>query len=110
MNLYDFVFKIGGYMCHQKPERSFFFQGYQFPICARCTGIMIGLIFGLIIGFLTFFNKFYLLVIFCLPMAFDGLIQKFTSYLSNNRRRFITGLLFGFSYIYIFVMLDKIFG
>ena len=35
----DFGKRIG---CHQKPERSFFINGYQFPVCARCTGVMIG--------------------------------------------------------------------
>ena len=28
--------------CHQMPERSFFFKGYQFPVCARCTGMIVG--------------------------------------------------------------------
>ena len=28
--------------CHQMPERSFFIRGKQFPVCARCTGVMIG--------------------------------------------------------------------
>ena len=30
--------------CHQLPERSFFFKGYQLPICARCLGIILGYI------------------------------------------------------------------
>jgi uncharacterized membrane protein len=33
------VFAIGGVICHQRPERSFFVDGYQFPVCARCTGL-----------------------------------------------------------------------
>ena len=28
--------------CHQMPERSFFYKGKQFPVCARCTGVIIG--------------------------------------------------------------------
>ena len=28
--------------CHQLPERSFFFRQYQFPVCARCCGVLIG--------------------------------------------------------------------
>jgi uncharacterized membrane protein len=27
--------------CHQRPERSFFFEGRQVPICARCFGMLI---------------------------------------------------------------------
>ena len=28
--------------CHQMEERSFSFRGYQFPVCARCTGVLLG--------------------------------------------------------------------
>ncbi|MBR6959542.1 MAG: DUF2085 domain-containing protein, partial [Clostridiales bacterium] len=31
------------------------------------------------------------------PMALDGTVQRFTDYESNNRRRLITGLLWGFA-------------
>lgn len=30
--------------CHQLPKRSLQIRGRQMPICARCTGILIGLI------------------------------------------------------------------
>ena len=34
--------KIGAKLgCHQRSDRSFFYHGYQFPICARCTGVLI---------------------------------------------------------------------
>ena len=36
--------------CHQMPERSFFYKGKQFPVCARCTGVIIGQSVALIIG------------------------------------------------------------
>jgi uncharacterized membrane protein len=35
-------FPIGRYICHQRPERSFFRHGQQLPVCARCTGLYIG--------------------------------------------------------------------
>ena len=28
--------------CHCRPDRSFFFRGRQFPVCARCTGMLLG--------------------------------------------------------------------
>ena len=34
-----FVFAVGSVICHQLPERSFFFDGRQLPVCARCTGL-----------------------------------------------------------------------
>src|SRR4051812_25109372 len=33
------VYAVGGLVCHQRPDRSFFLQGVQLPVCARCTGI-----------------------------------------------------------------------
>lgn len=33
------IFAAGGLICHQRPERSFFLDGHQFPVCARCTGL-----------------------------------------------------------------------
>ena len=44
-----------------------------------------------------------------IPMAVDGMVQKHTSYLSNNSKRVVTGLIFGFAYMYIFMMLDRMF-
>jgi uncharacterized membrane protein len=37
--LVAFVYSIGSLICHQRPERSFFLEGHQLPVCARCTGL-----------------------------------------------------------------------
>ena len=43
MKLWIKLMEIGAMTgCHQMPERSFFFKGYQFPVCERCTGLLIG--------------------------------------------------------------------
>ena len=34
-----FVYAAGSIICHQLPERSFFVDGRQLPVCARCTGL-----------------------------------------------------------------------
>ena len=39
---------IGAVICHQIPERSFFWQGHQLPVCARCTGLYVSAIAGLL--------------------------------------------------------------
>jgi uncharacterized membrane protein len=40
MNLFvTFIFAVGGVICHQRPDRSFFLDGHQLPVCARCTGL-----------------------------------------------------------------------
>lgn len=87
--------KIHLTFCHRKPERSFFWKGKQFPVCARCTGIHI--------GYLTF--PFFLLQIFTLniwwtllliaPTYIDGWAQAFLNRESNNFLRVTTGLMAG---------------
>ena len=38
-----FIYLAGSVVCHQLPERSFFWtNGTQFPVCARCTGLYLG--------------------------------------------------------------------
>ena len=34
-----FLYATGSVICHQLPERSFFLEGRQLPVCARCTGL-----------------------------------------------------------------------
>jgi len=42
------VYYSGSLICHQRPERSFWLWGAQFPVCARCTGIYAGAALGVI--------------------------------------------------------------
>lgn len=87
--------KLFSNSCHQIPERSFFIKGYQLPICARCTGLFIGYFIGV---YKKIFNK-KISIIFILIMGLDGILQLFKIIQSNNRRRFITGVLSGMSFI-----------
>ena len=80
--------------CHQMPERSFFVGKYQFPLCARCTGIVIGHSAGMAVSF--FHSLPLWSLIGTLPLMADGMIQKYTSYESTNIRRLATGILYGF--------------
>ena len=43
-----FIFAVGRVICHQRPERSFFLDGDQFPVCARCTGLYVSAAAGLV--------------------------------------------------------------
>lgn len=43
-----FAYAVGGVVCHQLPERSFFVEGHQLPVCARCTGLYLGGVVGLV--------------------------------------------------------------
>jgi uncharacterized membrane protein len=40
------LFPVGAFICHQRPERSFFIHGQQLPVCARCTGLYLGAAFA----------------------------------------------------------------
>lgn len=92
--------------CHQLPERSFFYKGKQFPVCARCTGVFIGQMSAIIAALLKIkisaFKSFFLLAI----MGFDWFIQEIHIKESTNIRRFITGIAGGFGlfslYIHVF--------
>ena len=42
------IFAAGGLVCHQRPERSFFVDGHQLPVCARCTGLYLSGALGIL--------------------------------------------------------------
>lgn len=83
------------FWCHRRPERSFFYKGRQFPVCARCTGIFAGYLVG---GYvvLAVSGTHPLAGLLCMaPLAIDGGVQLYTAYESTNLRRFFTGILAG---------------
>ena len=43
------IFLVGSVVCHQIPERSFYWAGQQLPVCARCTGLYVSGMVGLIV-------------------------------------------------------------
>ena len=93
--------------CHQMPERSFFFHKYQFPVCARCTGMILGYLLALLSQ--PFMNsKLIRLGVLCIPMALDGIIQYKTTYVSNNPKRLVTGTLFGYGFLGFIIQLIKL--
>lgn len=89
--------------CHNLCERSFKFRGYYFPICARCTGIYLGILLS--ITKVIFKYHFIFSILLLLPLIIDGLFQNFTKYKSNNIKRVFTGLLFGIGSIEMFLLL-----
>jgi len=94
--IYPKLLIVGSHMCHQLPERSFFFGIRKYPVCARCTGIHLATPLGLLASLLPVVWWAFLPLL--IPTAIDGLTQLLTSYSSTNRRRLITGLLFGLGY------------
>lgn len=92
--------------CHQMENRSFKFKGYQFPICARCTGVFIDEFIAIILIILNLNISIINSTILLLIMGFDWFIQYINILQSNNIRRLITGICGGigltFIYYYIF--------
>ena len=97
--LYRWLPRICG--CHCRADRSFFYKGWQFPVCARCTGEVLGIGFS----FLVFFGyqiPLWLAAALLAPMLLDGGIQLATAYESTNLRRLVTGFAFGFGLYALF--------
>lgn len=92
------LMEIGGCLgCHQMPERSFFYKGYQFPVCARCTGVII----SAFLATLLFIKKklpLWLCISMSTVMLIDWSLQYYEIKESTNSRRLITGLIGGFGY------------
>lgn len=93
------------YICHRKPERSFFIKGHQFPVCARCTGfysaLLIYLIYTIFYPFHPSFEMFIIGIILIIPCGIDGTTQLLGYRESNNPLRFITGIIGGFGLIIV---------
>lgn len=90
--------------CHRRTDRSFYIKGEQMPICARCTGELVGMIVALLTCFL-YRPSILVTLILMIPMVVDGFTQLLTSYESNNIKRVITGLLFGYAIVMLFVII-----
>lgn len=84
-------------VCHHHPDRSFYFYGIGNYLCARCLGILVGGLTSILVIIEKVFPQPLILIIFLIPLIFDGTIQAFTNYESTNIRRLVTGLLFGYA-------------
>ena len=106
---------VGYAICHRIPERSFFFNGRQLPLCARCTGTFLGAVLGLT-AMLVYGRRrasrlpsvpiLGMLVLFTGAWGFDGLNSYLTFfpgaphlYEPRNWLRLTTGLLNGLTLI-----------
>ncbi len=93
--------------CHARPDRSFYFRGRQFPICARCTGELVGMLLGIVIAICFGCPDFWVVCLLMLPLVVDGFTQRLTAYESNNIRRLWTGILFGIAFIFMFIYFHR---
>ncbi len=85
--------------CHQKRERSPLFFHRVWVLCVRCSGIYLGILMMMISYFIIF--PWWLYLLLSLPLLIDGILQQKNILNSNGPRRLITGLLFGFSLVFM---------
>jgi len=95
------IYKGFSAVCHQAPERSFFFQGQPMGVCSRCASIYAGFIIGLLLyPFLRDlredrFPPRWILIGAGIPTAIDftgGILGIFANTFLS---RALTGILFG---------------
>lgn len=91
--------KFGLCFCHRLPDRSLTINGYTLPICARCTGIVMGSILSIIMIYFNITFSIMTCLILLIPLIVDGGTQYLNYRLSNNSLRLATGILFGIGYI-----------
>jgi uncharacterized membrane protein len=89
------------FVCHQIPERSFHLAGYQFAVCARCTGLYSGFMVAT-----TFYPlarslrrtdtppRIWLLLA-AVPLAIDFSLGYFGIWANTHLSRLLTGALLG---------------
>ena len=100
IRLMEFGRRMG---CHQMPERSFFFKGYQFPVCARCTGVIIGQAVALIVAVCGVVPGWGIDLAMLVPMGLDWGLQFLGILSSGNIRRVVTGVLGGAGLCYLYI-------
>ena len=88
-------------LCNGKPETAPHIGSFCFPLCWRCTALIISAVFATIIIYIfELFPTANLRIIvvsiaLVLPCLCDGMFSYFSDYKSNNYKRVITGLFAG---------------
>ena len=87
--------------CHQIPGRSFFIAGYPLAVCARCTGLYMGLAAGVLLFPLMRPLRSaetparLWLIIAAAPTVLDFSLGFFAIWQNTHLSRFVTGALLG---------------
>ncbi|MGE5330026.1 MAG: DUF2085 domain-containing protein [Deltaproteobacteria bacterium] len=104
---------MGSLVCHQIKERTLLIDNIYLMVCARDTGIYIGIIFG--IAFLALNRRLnadwppklkhaLILILMMVPMIIDGATSYMGVRNTDNLTRLITGGFFGFPLAVFFVV------
>lgn len=109
-----FIYTMGSLVCHQRPDRSLLVAGFPAAVCARDTGILLGLTAAAWAWAVAFrlgrVRAFPLwgLALAAVPVAVDGALQMLGLWESTNLLRLGTGMLVGGGFIlYVFPHLAR---
>ncbi len=95
--IYELIFELGGWICHQAPERSLHIVGVQMPLCVRCTTLLLGAAAAtLYIGLRRSLPPTRLSFALTLPMVAEMTLASAGLIEGGNALRAVTGFLFGF--------------
>ena len=94
-------------ICHQIPERSFHYKNKQFPVCARCTGILLGYCTIPLFYFGIIQIPPLFIILLDIPLLVDSLTQYLGLRESNNMFRLVTGVLSSFACSAFAIILAK---
>lgn len=89
--------------CHCMDSRSFHCRNRKFPICARCTGELVGILAAAIL-FAFVHPGLLWSALLLIPLVIDGGVQALTRYESTNGKRLVTGILFGYGLVNLFLL------
>lgn len=95
------IYKAFDPLCHQISERSFHLEGHPFAVCARCTGLYVGLAAGIIFYPLarslrrTDTPSRVWLMLAVIPISIDWSLGFFGIWANTHLSRFLTGALLG---------------
>jgi len=104
-DLYIYLMRLGACTgCHQRPDRSFFWKKYQFPVCARCCGVMLSYLIAIPL-YMLWGSNYIICIVSAVIMLIDWSLQFLGIRQSTNCRRFITGLFGGYGIMTIQIML-----
>lgn len=82
-------------VCHRRADRSFCWKGRPLPVCARCTGILLGFLALPLLAFQVFHLGWTTCLLLLLPAYADGTSQALGWRESTNWLRLLTGFLCG---------------
>lgn len=83
-------------ICNGIASRAPHIFGFCFPLCYRCSFVMVGFVLGYVLMYKGKVKISWIVsVLLLLPMIVDGSLQTFMGIMCHNINRIVTGFLFG---------------